>query len=522
MINWTAHARTIRDHVWGPTGSVVFHTVLILVLIRFAGQMGGDTVAPPVEVMMEVKGNDVALDKLTDKLDEAVEQPLEVEAVKPPDVSTDTEPPEVNALVPGPSAPGADAGDAGAGAGSGDAAGDGNTSDGDDLSGLAILDGVGPLKLKGLYASRSAGGRAAGLAKYGGGFQEGTEYAVKKAMQWLKTHQYPDGSWGPSYRPAMTGLALLAFLAHNETTASEEYGDAVRRGLRYLLSVQKNGIFYDSYHHPYFPEQVSVYEHAIATYAMSEAYGLTGIPILKTAMEDAVQVILDGQHEGGHWDYAYKKGPEAHLDVSLAGWHVQALKAAYAAGAENKGLKTAIESGLRGMVALMAKDNSGLFRYSTRIERKPDMTMTGVAVLAMQLSGHAMDPEARAGMKALQDLAFRWTKGEGGQDIRAVADWPLYAWYYITQARFHQGGKTWSNWNRQFAPVLCGMQNDDGSWCPAPESSESGLGPVYCTALSALMLEIYYRFLPTYQPIEVEQNKAPEKPADDEIVIKFG
>lgn len=147
--------------------------------------------------------------------------------------------------------------------------------------------------------------------------------------------------------------------------------------------------------------------------------------------------------------------------------------------------------------------------------------MTGVAVLCMQLVGHALDAEARAGIQVLMGLPCMWTKGP--EDLRGTGRWPLYAWYYITQARFHQGGKSWVTWNKQFAPILCNMQNPDGSWCPAPDSSEAGYGPVYCTTLTALMLEVYYRFLPTYKPIETEKVKPIEKETqDDEIVIKFG
>jgi hypothetical protein len=31
------------------------------------------------------------------------------------------------------------------------------------------------------------------------------------------------------------------------------------------------------------------------------------------------------------------------------------------------------------------------------------------------------------------------------------------------------------------------------------------LGPVYATTLAALSLQVYYRFLPTYKPIEVKE-----------------
>ena len=101
--------------------------------------------------------------------------------------------------------------------------------------------------------------------------------------------------------------------------------------------------------------------------------------------------------------------------------------------------------------------------------------------------------------------------------------WPFYAWYYITQARFHHGGRGWAVWNKQFAPVLCDMQNPDGSWCPAPDSSESMFGPVYFTTLAALQLEVYYRLLPTFKPVKIDAGPDfDEVLEEDDIVITLG
>jgi len=65
------------------------------------------------------------------------------------------------------------------------------------------------------------------------------------------------------------------------------------------------------------------------------------------------------------------------------------------------------------------------------------------------------------------------------------------------------------------------MQNPDGSWCPAPDSAEARFGPVYSTALSTLMLEVYYRILPTYKEIEVSEAPQPTG-EDDSFIIVLG
>ena len=95
----------------------------------------------------------------------------------------------------------------------------------------------------------------------------------------------------------------------------------------------------------------------------------------------------------------------------------------------------------------------------------------------------------------------------------------MYAWYYISQTKFHQGGASWTGWNNQFAPQFIRNQNPDGHWESAGLNLKAGatgredMHPVYATTLAALTLQVYYRFLPTYKPIEAEV--IDQKSADD-------
>ncbi|WP_423232242.1 hypothetical protein PVA48_03755 [Akkermansia sp. JRP_AM1] len=51
------------------------------------------------------------------------------------------------------------------------------------------------------------------------------EEAVVKSLRWLKKQQNGNGSWGEGqFRASMTGISLLAYLAHCETPLSEEFG----------------------------------------------------------------------------------------------------------------------------------------------------------------------------------------------------------------------------------------------------------------------------------------------------------
>jgi hypothetical protein len=462
-INFNHHIRKLIDHIWGPSGSVLIHVLVILALIKFVTYTKVEK-APEVEVViMEPDATDLEeFDKELEKIEEMPE--VMNDDMAPPDVAME-QPPEVENFA--------------------------SATPDVDFAALDIQNDIqSPLVMKGLFQGRSAAGRNAALNQYSQKWGQYTEAAVVKALNWLKSHQNPDGSWGPN-KPAMTGLALLTFLAHGETTSSDDYGQTVEKAIRFLVSQQDaEGRFTKI-------DQPGSYAHAIATYAISEAYGLTRVPAIKPVMEKAIQVILNGQQAKGGWDYDYKKN--ARRDTSVAGWQVQALKAAYIAGAENAGIKEAMDKAIGDLKAAFDAE-TGRFYYTDNNSHKTD-NITAIAVLCLELLGHSGDREARAGLQALQGTSCDWDK---------PFPWPMYGWYYITQAKFHQGGQTWAGWNSKFARVFVKNQNEDGSWTSpgANLSNDNGkevnLGPVYSTTLAALTLQVYYRFLPTYKPIAVE------------------
>jgi hypothetical protein len=82
----------------------------------------------------------------------------------------------------------------------------------------------------------------------------------------------------------------------------------------------------------------------------------------------------------------------------------------------------------------------------------------------------------------------------------------------VTQAKFQKGGADWDAWNRMFANELVQNQQRDGHW----EGGEHG-GTVYTTTLCCLMLEVYYRYLPTYK--KVEDTTPVEATSDDDVVV---
>lgn len=476
--------RAIKDHIWGPVGSIVFHVLLLIILITVTANVSHQKTIDITATVMEaqVPKNMEEIKREVEKIRKIEDQQEVIEEITPPDFN------DVTSAVDSPTNDGSDGG---AGVGFGGGVGFGSAAG--DFTGFDVAsDASGPLVMRGLYEGRSSGGRGSALAKYGGRYGRQTESAVIKALEWLKNHQNPDGSWGPR-KMAMTGLGLLTFLAHGETTGSKQYGHVVRKAIDYLMAHQKeDGALYESMNTSGNGGDPGSYEHGICTYAIAEAYGLCRIPELKERMEKAAGIIIKGQQPGGIWNYGFLKNERR--DLSVAGWQMQALKACYINGAETSGLKEALEKAVAGTKA-MQNAESGRFGYSSPGQGNDGIT--GVGVLCLQLLGHGKDKEVSLGLKAMADFDCKWQE---------PTKWPMYAWYYITQAKFQAGQGTWNTWNAKFAPEFTKNQAEDGHW-ESPkgkdgESEETKQGPVYSTCLAALTLQVYYRFLPTYREVK--------------------
>jgi hypothetical protein len=75
----------------------------------------------------------------------------------------------------------------------------------------------------------------------------------------------------------------------------------------------------------------------------------------------------------------------------------------------------------------------------------------------------------------------------------------FYYWYYATLALFQEGGRPWEVWNESASQLVVLLQLGEehgtaaGSWDPKNLRAAFG-GRVYATAMSVLILEVYYRY----------------------------
>lgn len=332
------------------------------------------------------------------------------------------------------------------------------------------------------------------------------ERAVSASLEWLKSQQNEDGSWGQGggkrNKAAMTGLALLCFLGRCETPDSPFYGDNVMRAIMFLVELSKKneyGAITDD-----FKSNAGAYEHGIATYALGEMYtlarlGSKQLPGMREAFEKGVKLIIKCQNQAdakaaeGSWDYYTKnlsegKATSTREDLSVAGWQYQALKAAKYTGLKIDGLHSAIDKTCDYIERTQTKD--GGYGKSSRDAHYNQWSLTGTGALGLQTLSKGRTTSIKKGIKFLREFItaepLDWNKNCN-----------LYCWYYYTQTFFQAGGDDWKFYNEQFLPQILGAQQPDGSFKKARPNWPAGDAPdpVYRQVLCTLQLEVYYRYL---------------------------
>jgi len=88
----------------------------------------------------------------------------------------------------------------------------------------------------------------------------------------------------------------------------------------------------------------------------------------------------------------------------------------------------------------------------------------------------------------------------------------IYYNYYATMVLHHRRGQFWKTWNPKMRDYLIEQQvldgHEAGSWHFDDQAGAGKQGGrLYSTAMAAMTLEVYYRFLPLYgyDPIEDEE-----------------
>ena len=222
----------------------------------------------------------------------------------------------------------------------------------------------------------AAFGDRTGHGRLTGGGSPGTQSAVRAALEWLKRHQNPDGSWsgrdfvkmcdkktGPcrnspgnkapwgkddgrgwkEHDIGITALAVLAFTGYGQSHQSGIYKGVLKKAVKFLTAVQIKGTGNPAYDGCFrfrstlprtqaekrkemeLDEELEwIYDHAIATMAVGELLALSGDTLgLQRCVEEAAEFCLRAQTDGSGWRYSVKSEVP---DTSVTGWMVLALK----------------------------------------------------------------------------------------------------------------------------------------------------------------------------------------------------
>jgi hypothetical protein len=358
-----------------------------------------------------------------------------------------------------------------------------------------------------------------------GGGTPASEAAVGKALAWLAEHQNADGSWSidhrtaprcagrcgdPGERPkatlAATALALLPFLGAGETHQHGKYQNTVDAGLRFLVGSMHVEADRGSLLEP----GGNMYGHGMASIVLCEAYGMTRDPWLREPAQQTINYIVWAQDpQGGGWRYE----PQQPGDTTVLGWQVMALKSAHMAY-----LHVPAETIRKaGLFLDSVQTGEGAF-YGYMAASVDGTAASSAGVLCRMYMGWRRDhPALQRAIADVVDMgpsldqtgppaspAKRRRERMRGQPVEPGPPRnDLYYNYYAIQVMRHYGGPDWPSWNAALRDYLIRTQVDQGhargSW--HFEGVDIGLkagGRLYSTALSTMILEVYYRYLPLY------------------------
>ena len=293
------------------------------------------------------------------------------------------------------------------------------------------------------------------------------EMVYQRGLEYLAKNQNEKGSWNDNVgsEPGVVGLCVAAFLAHGEDPVNGPYAKNIRNGIDFILSGQNESNGYIG---------SSMYNHAFATKALAEAYGVVDDPRIAPALKKAVDLILSSQKRNrlGGWRYT----PDSRdADTTVTGSQIVTLFAA-----RNAGLAVPEDAIRKGLVYLNNnRASDGGYGYTSPSGTKPTLTAIGVLCLAL-----AKEKDSKGYLASVEYLRKQL-------DYRDRY-YPYYFEYYMSQALFHADDAAWRDWNARNIRYLATIQATDGSF-------PGNQGPSFNTAGALLSLALNYRFLPIYE-----------------------
>ena len=325
----------------------------------------------------------------------------------------------------------------------------------------------------------------------------------ERALDWLAEHQNEDGSWGGLHTTAVTSLACLAWLAHDEEPYDGKEAQPLLRGLTFLLSQQKDGVF---------PKQGHTWIHGqgFATLALAEAYGRTlfcthapdlDVAKLKKAVTQAVATIAAHQSVSGGWWYV-QGSPHGH-EGSTTVCAVQALVSAANFGIEID--KTVLAKGFEYLKRCQNPDGGFDYKEGPGTVSMKEGTAGDVATLALM----------RKFDYQVMTRGVDFLKAVGPQGI-SKERFPYYGHFYAAMGLVLFGEEMGAEQVAQeyvdgaVQDVLT-WQAEDGSWPLKGWMLSKPQDAAYGTAFAALLLAVPEKRLSIFRRRPPELPKRPSE-----------
>lgn len=288
--------------------------------------------------------------------------------------------------------------------------------------------------------------------------------AIQKGLEWLLKNQQADGSWGAQYKTASTALGLMAFMVKGTFPERPPNGEKLAKAVEFLIRQGES-------HRGYMGS--SMYEHGLATLALSEVWGMSSRTEVREALKKGVDVILRAQNPAGGWRY----NPQPNdADLSVTVMQIVALASAREAGifVPDEVIHKAV-----GYVKSCHIKASGGFGYTG--PDGPGFERSAAGVMSLMMCGERESEQVKAGLAYLV--------GQPGGIFQECGQY-YYGHYYGVQVMYQAGDKYYQDWYPRIRNALLKKQGADGGW-----TDGQGIG----TQMAILILGVPYRFLPIYQ-----------------------
>jgi squalene-hopene/tetraprenyl-beta-curcumene cyclase len=344
--------------------------------------------------------------------------------------------------------------------------------------------------------------------------------AIDRGLAWLEKQQAADGHWSMAENPALTGLALMAFMREPTGQNVENPPESVKKGYEYILScVRPDGGIYR--------EGLANYNTAISLTALSVADD----PRFEKAMLGARNFVVRQQARGlprasldGGIGYGPTGTSRQHPDLSNTVMALESLRASegVAKKNENEAMKLDWDAAIGFLSRTQnlpesnpekwASDdpaNKGGFVYfpghsMAGEEKLPDGkvalrsygSMTSAGLLSFIYADLKKDdPRVQAALDWLQaNYTLEENPGMGGEGLYYYYQMmsKALAAYGKNELRLKDGRQI--DWRTELAKQLLNTQNAQGYWV-----NDVGRwmekDPVLVTCYSVLALEAIYRSL---------------------------